>query len=64
VATGVVVARATPAALARGLGQVLARPGQTLARLKRARSLVVRRYRWSVTLDAHAGVYAGVLDRD
>jgi glycosyltransferase involved in cell wall biosynthesis len=64
VATGVVVARATPAALARGLGQVLARPGQTLARLKRARGLVVRRYRWSVALDALAGVYAGVLDRD
>ena len=63
-ATGVVVARATPAALARGLGQVLARPGQTLARLKRARGLVVRRYRWAVTLDALAGVYAGVLDRD
>ena len=64
VATGVVVARATPAALARGLGQVLARPGQTLARLKRARGLVVRRYRWPVALDALAGVYAGVLDRD
>jgi glycosyltransferase involved in cell wall biosynthesis len=63
VATGVVVARPTPAALARGLGQVLARPAQTLARLKRARGLVVRRYRWSVTLDALAGVYAGVLDR-
>jgi len=37
VATGVVVARATPAALARALGQVLARPGQTVARLGRAR---------------------------
>ncbi len=63
-ATGVVVARATPAALARGLGQVLARPGQTQARLRRARSLVVRRYRWSVALDALAAVYAGVLERD
>jgi hypothetical protein len=63
-ATGVVVARATPAGLARGLGQVLARPGQTLARLKRARGLVVRRYRWSVALDALAAVYAGVLERD
>jgi glycosyltransferase involved in cell wall biosynthesis len=63
-ATGVVVARATPASLARGLGQVLARPGQTLARLRRARRLVVRRYRWPVALDALAGVYAGVQDRD
>jgi glycosyltransferase involved in cell wall biosynthesis len=63
-ATGVVVARSTPVALARGLGQVLARPGQTLARLKRARRLVVRRYRWPVALDALAGVYAGVLERD
>jgi D-inositol-3-phosphate glycosyltransferase len=63
-ATGVVVARATPAALARALGQVLARPGQTLARLRRARRLVVRRYRWPVALDALAKVYAGVLDGD
>jgi glycosyltransferase involved in cell wall biosynthesis len=63
-ATGVVVARSTPAALARGLGQALARPGQTLARLERARRLVVRRYRWPVALDALAGVYTGVLERD
>jgi glycosyltransferase involved in cell wall biosynthesis len=61
-ATGVVVARPLPASLARALGQVLARPGQTLARLRRARHLVVRRYRWRVALDALAGVYAGVLD--
>ena len=59
-----VVARATPAGLARALEQALARPSQTQARLKRARGLVVRRYRWAVTLDARAGVYAGVLDRD
>jgi len=63
-ATGVLVARPTPAALARGLGQVLARPRQTVARLRRARRLVVRRYRWSVALDALARVYAGVLERD
>jgi glycosyltransferase involved in cell wall biosynthesis len=61
-ATGVVVARPAPASLARALGQVLARPGQTLARLRRARRLVVRRYRWPVALDALARVYAGVLD--
>jgi glycosyltransferase involved in cell wall biosynthesis len=63
-ATGVLIARPTPAALARGLEQVLARPVQTLARLKRARRLVVRRYRWPVALDALAAVYAGVLARD
>jgi glycosyltransferase involved in cell wall biosynthesis len=63
-ATGVVVARPAAASLARALDQVLARPGQTLARLRRARRLVVRRYRWPVALDALAGVYAGVLDRD
>jgi glycosyltransferase involved in cell wall biosynthesis len=62
-ATGVMVARPTPAALARGLGQVLSRPGQTQARLERARRLVRRRYRWPVALDAIAGVYAGVLER-
>jgi glycosyltransferase involved in cell wall biosynthesis len=63
-ATGVVVARPTPASLARGLGQVLARPGQTLARLRRARRLVVRRYRWDVALDALAAVYAGAVGDD
>jgi len=52
------------AALARGLGQVLSRPGQTQARLERARRLVLRRYRWPVALDAIAAVYAGVLERD
>jgi glycosyltransferase involved in cell wall biosynthesis len=62
-ATGVVVARATPVSLARGLEQALARPGQTLTRLRRARRLVVRRYRWPVALDALADLYAGVLDR-
>jgi glycosyltransferase involved in cell wall biosynthesis len=61
-ATGVVVARPAPAALARALGQVLGRPGQTLARLRRARRMVVRRYRWPVALDALAHIYAGVLD--
>jgi len=63
-ATGVLVARPTPAALARGLGQVLARPRQTVARLRRARRLVIRRYRWPVALDALARVYAGALERD
>jgi hypothetical protein len=49
-------------ALARALGQVLARPNQTLLRLRRARRLVVRRYRWPVALDALAGVYASAID--
>jgi glycosyltransferase involved in cell wall biosynthesis len=60
--TGIVVARPAPAALARGLEDVLRRPGHTLGRLRRARRLVVRRYAWRVALDGLAGVYAGVLD--
>jgi glycosyltransferase involved in cell wall biosynthesis len=59
--TGVVVARPTPVALARGLEDVLRRPGHTLGRITRARRLVVRRYAWPVALGALAAVYAGVL---
>jgi glycosyltransferase involved in cell wall biosynthesis len=60
-ASGATVRRPTPAALARGLEHVLARPGHTLVRLRRARRLVVRRYAWPVALEALAAVYAGVL---
>ena len=57
-ASGVVVPRPTPAGLARGLGRVLEGPGATLARSRRARRLVVRRYNWPTTLAALADVYA------
>ena len=60
--TGVVVPRPAPAALARGLEDVLRRPGRTLGRMRRARRLVVRRYAWPVALDALADVYAGAVD--
>jgi glycosyltransferase involved in cell wall biosynthesis len=59
-ATGIVVARPTPAGLARGLGRVLEGPGATLARSRRARRLVVRRYGWPVALAALAAVYRDV----
>jgi glycosyltransferase involved in cell wall biosynthesis len=60
--TGIVVPRPAPAALARGVEDVLRRPGHTLGRVRRARRLVVRRYAWPVALDALAGVYAGSLE--
>jgi glycosyltransferase involved in cell wall biosynthesis len=57
-ATGVVVARPTAAGLARGLSRVLEGPGATLARARRGRRLVVRRYNWPTALAALANVYA------
>jgi glycosyltransferase involved in cell wall biosynthesis len=58
--TGLVVARPAPAALAAGLGKVLATPGPTLGRVRRARRLVTRRYAWPTALRALASVYGDV----
>ena len=58
-ATGVVVARPTPAGLARGLIRVLEGQAATVGRARRARQLVLRRYSWPTALAALADVYAG-----
>jgi glycosyltransferase involved in cell wall biosynthesis len=60
-ATGVVVARPAPAGLARGVMRVLEGPAATLARVRRARRLVLRRYSWPTALAALADVYADAL---
>lgn len=58
--TGIVVGRPAPAALAAGLGKVLAAPGPALGRVRRARQLVTRRYAWSTALRALSEVYAEI----
>ena len=58
--TGIVVARPAPAALAAGIGQVLAAPGPTLGRVRRARRLVTGRYAWPTALRALSALYRDV----
>lgn len=61
--TGLVVARPSPAALAAGIGKVLAAPGPALARVRRARHLVTRRYAWPAALRSLAEVYSAAARR-
>jgi glycosyltransferase involved in cell wall biosynthesis len=58
--TGIVVARPAPAALAAGIGKVLAAPGPTLGRVRRARRLVTGRYAWPTALRAVSALYRDV----